>query len=183
MLRLSLFVSLLRMIPLSGIAGGASAAGSGRPEMARQAHPLVGSWRMTFFEADGSPNFALCTFGGDGTLVTTEHPVVTPPMADGPIFTSSGHGAWRSTGSGSAAFIFVGFGSDGQGTLCVVMTCRGSIALANDDAFDGEMVASIADPDGNPMADFPGTVRGARIQPEAPADTRSITANAGSAAP
>lgn len=130
---------------------------------------LVGSWRMTFFEDEGPPTLALATFGADGTVVTAEHPVVTPPIAPGVIFTSSGHGAWQATGPDTAIFSFVGLGGDGQGKLFGTATARSSITLgAGGQTFSGEVVWTIADPGGSPLATYPGRFQAMRIVAEAP---------------
>lgn len=131
---------------------------------------LVGSWRMTFFEDEGPPTLALATFGADGTVVTAEHPVVTPPMAPGVIFTSSGHGAWQATGPDTAIFTFVGLGGDGQGNLFGTATARSSITLGADgQTFSGEVVWTIVDPGGSLLATYPGRFQAMRIVAEAPA--------------
>src|SRR5687767_4099415 len=78
---------------------------------------LVGSWLLTIFETDGPPTRGLVTVHADGTLVSAEHPVVTPPGAPGVIFTSSGHGSWQPTDGDEASFAFVALGSDGTGNL------------------------------------------------------------------
>jgi hypothetical protein len=125
---------------------------------------LVGSWSISVSESDGSPTRALFTFGADGTLVTAEHPVVTPPGAPGAIFTSSGHGAWNAAGPDAASFTYLGFGSDGQGNLFAVVTFRGNVVLDMDrHTLKGEMTATIDDPQGNTMAMFPMTLEGSRI--------------------
>lgn len=130
---------------------------------------FVGSWRMTFFEEEGPPTLALATFGADGTVVTAEHPVVTPPVAAGVIFTSSGHGAWQPTGADTAVFTFVGLGSYGQGILFGTATARSSITLgAGGQTFSGEVVWTITDPGGSPLATYPGRFQATRIVAEAP---------------
>ncbi len=130
---------------------------------------FIGSWLMTFFEEDGPPTLALATVGADGTVVTAEHPVVTPPIADGPVFASSGHGAWKETGPDSAIVTFVGLGSYGHGVLFGTVTARATITLGPDgETFDGKGVFTIADPAGNLLATFPGTFNANRIVPEAP---------------
>jgi hypothetical protein len=128
---------------------------------------FVGSWSITVFETEGPPTRALYTMGAGGTLVTAEHPVVTPPDAPGAIFTSSGHGAWRSSGPNEASFTFIGLGSYGDGNLFAVVTFRGSLVLdAGGHTLKGEMTASIDDPQGNTMATFPMTLEGTRIVAE-----------------
>ena len=137
--------------------------------MQHENNGFVGSWRTTFFEAEASPTLGLATFGADGTLVTAEHPVVTPPGAPGVIFASAGHGTWRATGSDTAIATFVGLGSDGQGNLFGTVTVRAACALGADgQTFDGEAVATIADPGGGALGTFTGTLRGTRIVAEAP---------------
>jgi hypothetical protein len=128
---------------------------------------FVGSWSITVFETEGPPTRALFTLGAGGTLVTAEHPVVTPPGAPGPIFTSSGHGAWRVSGPNEASFTYIGLGSDGHGNLFAVVTFRGSLALGADrHTLKGEMIASLDDPQGTTMATFPMTLEGTRIVAE-----------------
>jgi hypothetical protein len=130
---------------------------------------FVGSWRMTFFEAEGPPTLALATFGADGTMVAAEHPVVTPPIAAGVIFTSAGHGAWQATGPDTAVFTCVGLGSYGQGILFGTATARSSITLGTDgQTFSGEVVWTVADREGNLLAIYPGTFQATRIVAEAP---------------
>jgi hypothetical protein len=127
-------------------------------------HGFVGSWLITFFEEDGPPTLALATFGADGTVVTAEHPVVTPPIAHGPIFTSSGHGSWLATGPDTAAVSYVGLASYGEGVLFGTATARSSLTLGGDrQTFDGEVVWTIADPAGNVLATYPGAFQGKRI--------------------
>lgn len=129
-----------------------------------EAEGFVGSWSVTVIESDGPPTRALFTLGADGTLVTSEHPVVTPPGAPGAIYTSSGHGAWRASGPNEAVFTYIGFGSDGSGNLFAVVTFRGSIVLdAGRDSLKGEMTATIDDPQGITMAEFPMELDGTRI--------------------
>jgi len=102
--------------------------------------------------------------GAGGTLVTAEHPVVTPSGAPGAIFTSSGHGAWRASGLNEALFTYVGLGSDSYGNLFAVVTFRGSLVLGADQhTLKGEMTAGIDDPQGTTMATFPMTLEGTRI--------------------
>jgi hypothetical protein len=128
---------------------------------------FVGSWSITVFETEGPSTRALYTMGAGGTLVTAEHPVVTPPGAPGAIFTSSGHGAWRASGPNEALFKYVGLGSDSYGNLFAVVTFRGSLVLGADrNTLKGEMTASIDDPQGNTMATFPMTLEGTRIVAE-----------------
>ena len=128
---------------------------------------FAGSWRVTYFETDGPPTQALFTLGVDGTMVTAEHPVVTPPGAPSVIFTSSGHGEWTAVSPESATFTFVGLGSDVQGQLWAVVTYRGGIILdATGQTLSGEFVATIADPEGNTMATFPMRLNGSRIVAE-----------------
>ena len=130
---------------------------------------FVGSWLMTFLEEDGPPTLARASVGADGTVVTAEHPVVTPPVTDGPVFTSSGHGAWKSTSPDTAIVTFVGLGSYGHGVLFGTVTARATITLAPDgQTFDGEVSFTIADPAGNPQATFPGMFKANRIVAEAP---------------
>jgi hypothetical protein len=131
---------------------------------------FVGSWRITFFEADGPPTLALATFGADGTVVTAEHPVVTPPIVQGVIFTSSGHGAWLATGPDTAIVTVVGLGSHGEGVLFGTATARSSLTLGPDGkTFSGEVVWTVADPRGATLATYPGTFQATRIVAEAPA--------------
>ncbi len=130
---------------------------------------FVGAWRMTFFEADGPPTLALATFSSDGTVVAAEHPVVTPPIATGAIFTSAGHGAWQATGPDTAVFTAVGLGSSGEGILFGTATARSSIRLGADGhTFSGEVIWTVADREGNPLATYPGTFQATRIVAEAP---------------
>jgi hypothetical protein len=144
-------------------------------DLSRQAAPaaaagFVGSWRVTVFEVDGPPTLALMTLGADGTLVSAEHPVVTPPMAPGVVFASGGHGAWRASGPETAVLTSIGLGSLGDGTLLGVVTMRASLTLATDrQALVGEFVATIDDRDGTTVGTFPGTLEGRRILAEAPA--------------
>ncbi|HEX5505731.1 MAG TPA: hypothetical protein VFW96_24145, partial [Thermomicrobiales bacterium] len=131
---------------------------------------FIGSWLMTFREAEGPPTLALATFGADGTAVTAEHPVVTPPIAAGVVFTSAGHGAWAATGPDTAVFTVVGLGSYGRGVLFGTATARAGITLGADgQTFDGEVVWTIADPAGNPLATYPGIFQATRIVAGAPA--------------
>lgn len=130
---------------------------------------FVGSWRMTFFEEDGPPTLALATIGADGTIVAAEHPVVTPPIATGVVFTSSGHGAWEATGPDTAVFTLVGLGSYGHGILFGTATAHSSITLSADgQTFSGDVIWTIADPEGNELATFPGTFQATRIAAKGP---------------
>ena len=141
-----------------------------RPIATTEQQGFVGSWLITFFEEDGPPTLALATLGADGTVVTAEHPVVTPPIAHGPVYTSSGHGAWQATGPDSAIITFVGLGSYGEGVLFGTVTANATITLAPDrQAFDGAVRFTIADHGGNTLGTFPGSFRATRITPEAPA--------------
>ena len=129
---------------------------------------FVGSWRITVYEAEGPPTLALAICGADGTLVTAEHPVVTPPGA-GVVFTSAGLGAWKATGPETAILTFVGLGCDGQGALFGTVTIRAGVTLRTDgQEFSGEFVATIAEPGGSTIGTFPGTLRATRIIAEAP---------------
>ena len=129
----------------------------------------VGSWYVMVYEPDGPPTRALCTLGADGTMVTAEHPVVTPPGAPGVIFTSSGHGAWKAAGPKRVIFTFLTLGGDALGNLYGVVTFRGDCTLSQDGAsFTGDVTARIEDPQGAEMATFPLTIEGTRIVAEAP---------------
>src|SRR5688572_7230216 len=103
MRRASLVAAGLAVVPI-----GLLAAARIRPAAAERGAPMaegqgfVGSWRMTVFEPEGPPTLGLATFGADRTVVTAEHPVVTPPIAPGVVYTSSGHGAWEATGPNTA---------------------------------------------------------------------------------
>ena len=166
MRRTSLVLSML-----AGIARPLATAANARPMASRDLsnQDFVGSWQLTVVEANGSTSRALATLGADGTLVTAEHPVVTPPVADGPIFTSSGHGAWRATGPGTAVFSFVGLACDGSGTFFGSVTIRSQFVLdAGGETFGGEFTATIADPAATTLAVIPGTLRGTRMFAEAP---------------
>jgi len=133
---------------------------------------FVGSWQLTFFEAAGSPTLRLATFGTDDAVVTAEHPVVTPPIAPGVVFTGSGHGVWQATGPDTAIVTFVSLGSTGQGTLFGTVTARSNIRVGWDgQTFSGHVVWTIADRDGNPLATYPGTFQAKRIVAEAPEST------------
>jgi hypothetical protein len=137
-------------------------------EMSQQ-QGFVGSWLVTFFEEDGPPTLALATFGADGTVVTAEHPVVTPPIATGAVFTIAGHGAWQATGPDTAVATFVGLASYGEGILFGTATARSSMTLGSDrQTFSGSVVWTIADPAGNVLATYPGAYRATRIIAEGP---------------
>jgi hypothetical protein len=154
----------------------AAAAASKRKEREpmSERQELVGSWRMTVFEEGGPPTQMLGTFGADGTVVTAEHPVVTPPGAPGVIFTSAGHGAWKTTGPETAIFRTVGLGSDGQGGLFAIVDFRAEVVHDVDErTFGGRFVATIASPDGEMIATFPGTVRAERLVAESPEQPRA----------
>jgi hypothetical protein len=130
---------------------------------------FVGSWMMTFLEEDGPPTVALATIGADGTVVSSEHPVVTPPVAAGAVFTSAGHGAWRATGPDTAIVTFVGLGSYGDGALFGTATARSRITLGADgQSFSGEVVWTVAGPDGHVLATYPGAFSATRIVAETP---------------
>jgi hypothetical protein len=125
---------------------------------------FVGSWRMTIFEEQGPPSLGLATFGADGTIVAAEHPVVTPPIAAGPIFTSPAHGTWEATGPDRADVALAGLGSTGDGHLVAISTARLSIRLGADGhAFTGDAEWTVTDPDGNHLATFPLTFQATRI--------------------
>jgi hypothetical protein len=124
---------------------------------------------MTFFEEDGPPTRALATISADGTVITSEHPVVTPPIAAGAVFTSAGHGAWKTTAPDTAIVTFVGLGSYGHGALFGTATARSSITLGADgQSFSGDVVWTVAGPDGNVLATYPGAFNATRIVAEGP---------------
>jgi hypothetical protein len=128
---------------------------------------FIGSWSVSVFETDGPPTRWLVTIGAEGTLVTAEHPVVTPPGAPGAIFTSSAHGAWKAVNPSEASFTCIGLGSDGNGNLFAVVTYRGRLVLSADQrTLTGDMTATIDDPQGATMATFPMTLEGTRIVAE-----------------
>jgi hypothetical protein len=156
---------------LAGIARPFATMSHSRPSVHQDLtnQDFVGSWRLTVLEENGSTSQALVTNGADGTMVTSEHPVVTPPIADGPVFASSGHGAWRATGPGTAVSTFVGLGCDGSGAFFGTVTIRTEITLdATGETFGGVFAATIADPTGQTMAVIPGTIQATRINAEAP---------------
>jgi hypothetical protein len=139
------------------------------PSAITEQQGFVGSWLMTFFEEDGPPTLALATVGADGTVITSEHPVVTPPVATGAIFTSAGHGVWRATGPDTAIVTFVGLGSYGDGALFGTATAKSSITLGADgQSFSGDVVWTVARPDGSVLATYPGRFRATRIVAEGP---------------
>lgn len=130
---------------------------------------FVGSWLVRFFEDDGPPTLGLATVGADGTVVTAEHPVVTPPIAPGPVITSSGHGAWKAIGPNTAVVTFVGLGSYAEGILFGTVTANATIMLAPDgQTFDGDVVFTVADPTGTTLETFPGRFQATRIVAEIP---------------
>ena len=130
---------------------------------------FVGSWLVTFFEEGGPPTLALATVGADGTVVASEHPVVTPPIANNVVFTSAGHGAWASTGPETAVFTLVVLGSYGEGVFFGTATGHSAIKLGADgQTFSGDVVWTLADPAGQPLATFPGTFQATRIVAEGP---------------
>jgi hypothetical protein len=132
---------------------------------------FAGSWWVTYFETEGPATRALFTLSVDGTMITAEHPVVTPPGAPSVIFTSTGHGSWTLTSPDNATFTFMGLGSDLHGKLWAVVTYRGTIALdAAGQTLSGEFVATISDPEGNMLASFPMTLTGSRIVAETSAN-------------
>jgi hypothetical protein len=144
------------------------------PDLVQNAAPpaagqgFVGSWRITVYAADGLPTLALAAVAADGTLVTAEHPVVTPPDA-GVVFASAGLGAWKAAGPNTAILTYVGLGCDGQGKLFGTVTIRAVVTLRTDgQEFSGEFVATIAEPGGSTIGTFPGTLRATRIVAEAP---------------
>jgi hypothetical protein len=131
---------------------------------------FVGSWHIIFFENAGAPTRGLATISADGTVITSEHPVVTPPMAAGPVFTSTGHGAWAPTGPDSAIVTFFGLGSLADGALFGTVAAQSSISLSEDGrSFGGEAILTIADPEGVEMAVYPGRFEATRIVIERPA--------------
>jgi hypothetical protein len=136
---------------------------------------LAGSWLVTVFEPDGPPTWALFTLAADGTMVASEHPVVTPPGGPGAVFTSTGHGAWETGVAEDVRFAYVGLGSDGQGSLVATVTCRGRLMPAADpDTLTGEMVATVETAEGG-IAEFALRLLGTRIttsSPSHPAFTR-----------
>lgn len=135
---------------------------------------VVGSWQVTVYETDGPPTRGFCTFGADGTLVTSEHPVITPPGAPSVIFTSAGHGAWRVAGPDAVVFTFAALGSDASGNLFTVVTFRGDARLDRDaTAFTGKMIATLDDPAGTEMAVFPLRIEGRRIVAAMPENARA----------
>ena len=170
MRRALLFAAVLAGAPLGLLAAartGPTAASNSTPMAGGQG--FVGAWRMTFFEAEGPPTLALATFSSDGSVVAAEHPVVTPPIASGAIFTSAGHGAWQATGPDTAVFTAVGLGSYGQGVLFGTATARARITLGADGhTFSGEVIWTVADPEGTLLATYPGTFQATRIVAEVP---------------
>ena len=170
MRRASLLAAGLAVVPLGLLAAARTGPTATRKEtQLADGQGFVGSWRLAVHEAEGPPTLGLATFGADRTVVTAEHPVVTPPIAPAVVFTSSGHGAWEPTGPNTAIVAFVGLGGDGQGGLFGTVTARASITLGTaGQAFSGEVVWTIADPGGNPLATYPGTLQATRIVAEAP---------------
>lgn len=143
----------------------------------KDALSFVGSWLATVYETEGPPTRALFTVGADGTFIIAEHPVVTPPGAPGPIFTSSAHGAWKAAGANAAIFTTYGLGSDGQGNLFALVTFRGSVRLGTGGTvLTGAFDAIIAGPDGNALATFPMTLEATRIEVEVPAPAGEMPA-------
>ena len=132
---------------------------------------FVGAWQVAVTLDQGSPEVSLGTFSADGTVVTGVSPVLPAPP-DAPsavVFTSGGHGVWEATESGTAIITFVLLLADEQGQPFGTATVRGHLALdADAQTFRGEVVRTLADPEGTTLATIPGEVQGTRIVAEAP---------------
>ncbi len=118
---------------------------------------------FTFKANDGQADSNVATF------TVNVNPVVTPPVTTGVVFTSAGHGAWAPTGPDTAVFSIIVLGSYGNGVFFGTATGHAAIRLGSDgQSFTGDVVWTVADPDGNALATFPGTFQATRIVAEAP---------------
>lgn len=166
---------------------GLLAAGRLPPIAAEDATPaaggpdLGGSWRVVVSPANGPTQLTLATFSADGTATTSTLPAQpSPPGAPaGLVFFSTGHGTWEATGPDTANVTFVHLRASAEGQPLGTLTVHRDITLGADGrTFDGEFVSTLADPAGNTLATFSGTVQATRIVAEAPG-----TPTAGTPAP
>ena len=115
------------------------------------AHPLVGSWLITFPGTPGTPP-SLYSFGADGTVV-------------GSSASGARHGSWEATGDHSGALTVLGLDGEGPSIFRDLVEITGSIDVdENGDAFSfvyhGALVA--ADETALP-SEAPSTAEGQRI--------------------
>lgn len=120
---------------------------------------FVGAWRLTF-ETPAGPSRSLLTVMADGTLLFSGRPV-SPASGGFPvIFSSTAHGAWQSTGPGTASLTWVGLVTDGEGNFLAEVTDSVEATLASDgNTWSGAYSATVNDPAGNELY-----VGGAQVQ-------------------
>ncbi len=171
--RISFFVTLVSglivLIAVGHLAG--TTAQEGTP-VANQG--FAGSWRVSVAPEQGPPLATLSTYGADGTVVSSALPAQQPPPGapTGLIFASAAHGAWQATGVDTANVTFVELRADEHGQPLGTLSVHATITLdADGQTFGGAFVTSIADPDGNELASFSGTVQARRIVAEPPPAT------------
>jgi hypothetical protein len=168
MRRFPIVLSVLAVVLL-----GVVVAAPGGPTTAQEATTtnFAGSWQVVIALADGRTVVALSTYGADGTVVSSGLPAQpTPPGAPpGVVFLSPGHGTWEATSPDSANVTYVHLRASAEGQPLGTLTARLAVTLGADgDAFSGELVSTLADPAGNALASFTGTVQATRIVAEAP---------------
>ena len=178
MRRASVLLSVVTLVLIGLLVGGrvlGTTAQDASPVAAGQS--FVGSWRIT---VNGVPNAPLlptiATFAADGTFIHTTPPVV-PALPGSPyrlVFFSAGHGSWASAGMGAATVTFVHLTTDENGTYLGTQTVQGGLQLdGGGDDFTGVFTVEEADPLGNVVDSFAGTVRATRIAAE-PLETSAV---------
>jgi hypothetical protein len=165
---------------LSGLGAGGlgvAFAASRTHAAAQEGTPMVGgtgfagSWRVIVSAADGRTFLTLTTYGADGTVLTSALPAqqAPPNTPPGVTFFSTAHGAWAATGPDTANVTFIHLRASAEGQPLGTTTIRLAVTLGADGGtFDGDYAATVADPKGNVVTTFAGTVQGMRIAAEAP---------------
>lgn len=132
---------------------------------------FTGSWRVTATTDDGRIIRSLTAFTADGVAITSGLPVQPAPPGTGSdlVYMSTAIGVWEHSTQYSAIVTFVHIRASGEGQPLGTVTVRLSLQGGEDpDHFIGDGVATVADVDGNTIAEFVTAVQGSRIYAQAP---------------
>jgi hypothetical protein len=160
----------------SGTAALAGLVLTGRGASARAAddRAVVGSWMVAVAPSGGQlgPARILVSFTDDGVALRTAPLQQVAPAALGAdkMFISTTHGVWAANVDGTFGLTFAGFAFDSNGNFLATQRIRVAVEVDDtQDGFSGPFNTEFIGADGQVVASSNGTVRGTRIQVEAPA--------------
>jgi hypothetical protein len=134
---------------------------------------FTGSWRFTIDTDDLRTIHNLTALTADGVVISSGSPVqpAPPGTGSGVVFSSTAIGSWEQIGPVSANVTFVHILTSAEGQPLGTLTVRLSLHFIDDDHeyLYGSGVSTVADVDGNTVAESVITVRAAsRMHAQAP---------------